>query len=99
MAQWPSSPPKDSLNSSRLRRACALHAILTSISPTYNSLSRTIGGYEGHPGFARSCAYPSSGNRSFGLAIIGAGPDRRSLEELAQKLQLSSCVRFTGLLV
>lgn len=37
-----------------------------------------------------------SSNRSFELVVIGEGPGRPALEELAQKTQLSGCVRFTG---
>jgi glycosyltransferase involved in cell wall biosynthesis len=37
-----------------------------------------------------------SENRSFELVIVGDGPERGTLEELAQKMQLSTCVRFTG---
>src|SRR5437016_1452101 len=37
-----------------------------------------------------------SNNRSFELVVIGDGPQRLALEELAQKMQLSTCVRFTG---
>jgi len=37
-----------------------------------------------------------SDNRSFELVIIGDGPERFALEEFAQKMQLSTCVRFTG---
>lgn len=35
-------------------------------------------------------------NRSFELVVIGDGPERPALEELAQKMQLSPCVRFMG---
>ena len=37
-----------------------------------------------------------SSNRSFELVVIGDGPERSDLEELAQRMQLSTCVRFTG---
>jgi glycosyltransferase involved in cell wall biosynthesis len=37
-----------------------------------------------------------SSNRSFKIVIIGDGPERHSLEELTEQLQLSTCVRFTG---
>jgi len=37
-----------------------------------------------------------SDNRSFELVIIGDGPERFALEELAQQMLLSTCVRFTG---
>lgn len=39
-----------------------------------------------------------SSNRSFELVVIGDGPERPALEKLAQKMQLSTCVRFTGCL-
>ena len=35
-------------------------------------------------------------DRSFELDVIGDGPQRNALEDLAQELQLSSCVRFMG---
>ena len=37
-----------------------------------------------------------SSSRSFKLVVIGDGPDRPALEEHAHKMQLSTCVRFTG---
>lgn len=37
-----------------------------------------------------------SRNRSFELVVIGDGPERPALEELAQKMQLSTSVRFAG---
>ena len=37
-----------------------------------------------------------SRNWSFELVIIGDGPERAALEEIAEKMQLSSCVRFLG---
>jgi glycogen synthase len=37
-----------------------------------------------------------SSNRSFELVVIGDGPERSDLEELAQRMQLSTCVRFAG---
>ena len=37
-----------------------------------------------------------SSNRSFELVVIGDGPERSALEELARKMQLSTCVYFTG---
>jgi len=35
-------------------------------------------------------------NHAFELTVIGNGPERSAIEELAKKLQLSSCVRFVG---
>jgi glycogen(starch) synthase len=35
-------------------------------------------------------------NRAFELMVIGDGPERIAMEELAKQLQLSSCVRFVG---
>lgn len=37
-----------------------------------------------------------SRNRSFELVVIGDGPERNALEELAQRMRLSSCVNFAG---
>jgi glycosyltransferase involved in cell wall biosynthesis len=37
-----------------------------------------------------------SQNRSFELIIIGDGPERSKLQELAQKMGLSACTRFMG---
>ena len=37
-----------------------------------------------------------SENHEFELMVIGDGPERYAIEELAKKLQLSSCVRFVG---
>jgi glycosyltransferase involved in cell wall biosynthesis len=37
-----------------------------------------------------------SQNRAFELIIIGDGPERTKLQEFAQRVQISSCVRFTG---
>jgi glycosyltransferase involved in cell wall biosynthesis len=37
-----------------------------------------------------------SENRAFELLVIGDGPERIAIEDLARKLQLSSCVRFVG---
>lgn len=37
-----------------------------------------------------------SRNRPFELVVVGDGPERSALEELVQKMQLSSCVRFMG---
>jgi glycogen synthase len=39
-----------------------------------------------------------SENHKFELRVIGDGPERAALEEYAQQCQLSSCVRFAGLL-
>jgi glycosyltransferase involved in cell wall biosynthesis len=37
-----------------------------------------------------------SENHAFELMVIGDGPERSAIEELAKKLQLSSCVYFAG---
>jgi glycogen synthase len=37
-----------------------------------------------------------SGHREFEVLVIGDGPERPALENLAERLQLSSCVRFVG---
>jgi glycogen synthase len=35
-------------------------------------------------------------HREFEVLVIGDGPERQALQDLAEKLQLSSCVRFVG---
>ena len=37
-----------------------------------------------------------SENRAFEIVVIGEGPERAATEELAAKLELSSCARFAG---
>jgi glycosyltransferase involved in cell wall biosynthesis len=37
-----------------------------------------------------------SGHREFEVLVIGDGPERPALQDLAEKLQLSSCIRFMG---
>lgn len=37
-----------------------------------------------------------SGHREFEVLVIGDGPERSALQHLAEKLELSSCVRFLG---
>jgi glycosyltransferase involved in cell wall biosynthesis len=37
-----------------------------------------------------------SENRPFEILVIGDGPERIAIQRLAEKLQLSSCVRFVG---
>jgi glycosyltransferase involved in cell wall biosynthesis len=37
-----------------------------------------------------------SENREFEILVIGDGPERAASQELAEKLQLSSCVHFAG---
>ena len=39
-----------------------------------------------------------SQNRSFELVIVGDGPERTKLQELAQQMDLASCIRITGCL-
>jgi len=40
-----------------------------------------------------------SENRAFEILVIGDGPERAASQELAEKLQLSSCVHFAGRIV
>jgi len=37
-----------------------------------------------------------SENRSFQVVVVGDGPERSALEELAKTMQVSPCVRFMG---
>jgi glycosyltransferase involved in cell wall biosynthesis len=37
-----------------------------------------------------------SESRSFELVVVGDGPERGALEELAQRMEVASCVRFMG---
>jgi len=37
-------------------------------------------------------------NRAFEILVIGDGPERAVIQELAEKLQLSPCVRFAGMI-
>jgi glycosyltransferase involved in cell wall biosynthesis len=37
-----------------------------------------------------------SGHREFEVLVIGDGPERSALQDVAENLQLSSCIRFVG---
>jgi glycogen(starch) synthase len=51
---------------------------------------------KGLPVLLEAASLLRSENRAFELIVIGDGPERIANEELAKKLQLSSCVRFVG---
>jgi glycosyltransferase involved in cell wall biosynthesis len=51
---------------------------------------------KGLPVLLEAASLLRSENRVFELMVIGDGPERSAIEELAKKLQLSSCVRFVG---
>jgi glycogen(starch) synthase len=51
---------------------------------------------KGLPVLLEAASILRSENRAFELMVIGDGPERIAIEELANKLQLSSCVRFVG---
>jgi glycogen(starch) synthase len=51
---------------------------------------------KGLPVLLEAASILRSENRAFELMVIGDGPERLAIEELAKKLQLSSCVRFVG---
>jgi glycogen(starch) synthase len=51
---------------------------------------------KGLPVLLEAASILRSGNRAFELLVIGDGPERIAIEELAKKRQLSSCVRFAG---
>ena len=54
---------------------------------------------KGLPVLLEAASLLRSENRAFELIVIGDGPERSAIEELAKKLQLSSCVRFVGRIV
>src|SRR5438132_1903510 len=54
---------------------------------------------KGLPVLLKAASLLRSENRVFELMVIGDGPERSAIEELAKKLQLSSCVRFVGRIV
>jgi len=51
---------------------------------------------KGLPLLLEAASLLQSENYAFELMVIGDGPERSAVEELAKKLQLSSCVRFVG---
>ena len=51
---------------------------------------------KGLPVLLEAASLLRSENHTFELMVIGDGPERSAIEELAKKLQLSSCVRFVG---
>jgi glycosyltransferase involved in cell wall biosynthesis len=54
---------------------------------------------KGLPVLLEAASLLRSENHEFELMVIGDGPERSAIEELAKKLQLSSCVRFVGRIV
>ena len=51
---------------------------------------------KGLPVLLEAASLLRSENHAFELMVIGDGPERSAIEELAKKLQLASCVRFVG---
>ena len=51
---------------------------------------------KGLPVLLEAASILRSENRAFELLVIGDGPERIAIEELARKRQLSSCVHFVG---
>jgi len=51
---------------------------------------------KGLPVLLEAASILRSENRAFEILMIGDGPERIAIQELAEKLQLSSCVRFAG---
>jgi len=51
---------------------------------------------KGLPLLLEAASILRSQNHAFELRVIGDGPERSTIEDLAKKLQLSSCVRFVG---
>jgi glycosyltransferase involved in cell wall biosynthesis len=51
---------------------------------------------KGLPLLLEAASILHSQNHAFELTVIGDGPERSAIEELAKKLQLSSCTRFVG---
>ena len=54
---------------------------------------------KGLPVLLKAASLLRSENRVFELLVVGDGPERFAIEDLAKKLQLSSCVRFVGRIV
>jgi glycogen(starch) synthase len=51
---------------------------------------------KGLPVLLEAASILRSENRAFEILVIGDGPERAAIQELAEKLQLSSCVCFAG---
>jgi glycogen synthase len=51
---------------------------------------------KGLPVLLEAASILRSENRAFELLVIGDGPERIAIEDLAKKLQLASCVHFVG---
>ena len=51
---------------------------------------------KGLPVLLEAATILRSENRAFEILVIGDGPERAACQELAEKLQLSSCVHFAG---
>jgi glycogen(starch) synthase len=51
---------------------------------------------KGLPVLLEAASILRSENRAFEILVIGDGPERAAIQELATKLELSSCVRFAG---
>jgi glycosyltransferase involved in cell wall biosynthesis len=51
---------------------------------------------KGLPVLLEAASILRSENRAFEILVIGDGPERVAIQELAEKLQLSQCVRFAG---
>jgi glycogen(starch) synthase len=51
---------------------------------------------KGLPVLLEAASILRSKHREFEVLVIGDGPERQALQDLAKKLQLSSCVRFVG---
>ena len=54
---------------------------------------------KGLPVLLEAATILRSENRAFEILVIGDGPERAASQELAEKLQLSSCVHFAGRIV
>jgi glycogen synthase len=51
---------------------------------------------KGLPVLLEAASILRSENRAFEILVIGDGPERAAIQELATKMQLTSCVRFIG---
>ena len=51
---------------------------------------------KGLPVLLEAASILRSENRAFEILVIGDGPERAAIQELAEKLQLSSCLHFAG---